>query len=342
MKHNLLLMAVCAAIALILGCGGGSAPHVGQIGSATFRIIWPASTRLIPQASASVKIVVKDGEKVVATRVVPRPTSSTFAVIKIENLPVKKLSHEVSAYPNADGTGVAQAQGTAVVEVKEDQDVAVTITLDSTIDHIDLTPNTNQLLDVGASLKLTAVPRNMAGDAVQIVPNSLNWTSSNAGVASVDNAGLVRAVKAGATAITVTESESKKIASVSVTVQSGGCQVPSNVTNPDAALVGMPAIFFRGDTYTVQLQIARPINMGNDTRFVRVTLPGDQKDWLVDGSPWDRAGIDPYILVDTRPLGTHIFSFKVPQASFCWQEVSVLSQANGFDVARSYAPVASH
>ncbi len=50
-------------------------------------------------------------------------------------------------------------------------------------------------LAVGSSHRLTAVPRNASGDPRTDI--ALSWTSQNPAIASVDNAGLVRALKPG-------------------------------------------------------------------------------------------------------------------------------------------------
>ena len=57
-------------------------------------------------------------------------------------------------------------------------------------------------LEVGATLQLTAAPRDAKGNP--LTGRAVTWSSSAAGVASVDNAGIVTGVSAGAATITAT------------------------------------------------------------------------------------------------------------------------------------------
>ena len=120
---------------LLLGCGGGRGDAPG--GRATFRIRWPEPSRLLPAAARSVKIEVRDGAKVVGSAVIPRPETGNTTETTLGGLPVKTLVNTVTAHPFANGTGVAQAQGTGNVTIREDEEVRVAIVLESTIARLE-------------------------------------------------------------------------------------------------------------------------------------------------------------------------------------------------------------
>lgn len=240
---------ILAALPLLLwcgGCGGGAshptaAPASAYLaqtrgtGRVTFRIAWPTPSRLIPEASESLQIRVLDGEKVLKTVVVKRGQTE----IKIEELPAKKLVNVLRAFPTADATGVAQAEGTVNVEIKPDEDTAVSLSLESTIDKLLFTPEGGATIDESGKVTLGVSPRNAAGDVVLTKPNGFKYVSLTPDIATVDATGIVTGVSSGTAVIEVTETESGKKSTFTVTVGAVGrvvfSDIAGNVTGTDFA-----------------------------------------------------------------------------------------------------------
>ena len=58
---------------ILTGCGGGSGGPP-PTGTATFRLDWPERSRLVPDASQSVRVEMKQGNTLLASRLaVPEP-----------------------------------------------------------------------------------------------------------------------------------------------------------------------------------------------------------------------------------------------------------------------------
>src|SRR5438874_8317728 len=122
----LLLAAVVMAAVGIHGCGGGA--PASRTGRATFTVIWPPPSRLIPAASNSIKVDIKDGNQTVASQTLPRPSGGGPATVTFATLPVGALTATATAYPNADGTGVAQATASVPLQISAGQTSSFSIT----------------------------------------------------------------------------------------------------------------------------------------------------------------------------------------------------------------------
>lgn len=233
---------VLVALPLLLccgGCGGGASyPNGGAsvsanavaigTGRATFHIAWPsvAPSRLIPEASESIEIRVMDGAKIVKSVVVRRGQSE----VTIEELPAKKLLNVLRAFPNADASGVVQAEGSAEVEIKPDENAEIALTLASTVANVRLTAEGGGVIDASEKVALTVSPRSAADEVVLVRPSGFRYVSLSPDVATVDAAGLVTGQQGGAAIIEVTEIESGKTARYTVVVSPTGRFVFTNVT----------------------------------------------------------------------------------------------------------------
>ncbi|MES2459160.1 MAG: hypothetical protein V4671_01155 [Armatimonadota bacterium] len=167
------------------GCGGGgtrsspvsapSAPASQGLGRATFTVTWPApsSSRLIPSAANSivVKITTIDGAALAEQRLT-RPAGGGTTTATFAELPAGDVIASVSAYPNADGTGIAQASASASVAIEGGKTAALSLTLDSTIDRLEVTAPAGSLVNgapvtlIGFPLPLSAVAKNSADEIV--------------------------------------------------------------------------------------------------------------------------------------------------------------------------------
>ncbi|MCW3098187.1 MAG: hypothetical protein JWL77_3805 [Chthonomonadaceae bacterium] len=240
-----------AWLCLLSGCGGGSNPQLtgtGGQGRATLTVTWPARTRLIPDASNSITVIVTQGTAPVAQQTLARPAAGGASTASFPSLQTGTLSVSATTYPNADGTGVAQATATIPLVIVANQTTSFSITMGSTIDHLDLTAPTASV-KVGATLQVSATAKDASGAVVLTTPARLSWLSSATGVATVDATGLVTGVGVGSADISVTDTESGKAAktTVTVTVTPGG---PSNpfLTDGFAYTVGGPVANQNGGT----------------------------------------------------------------------------------------------
>ena len=221
MKHIApgLLAAILAM--LLTGCGSGgslspTASPVSATGRAVLTIHWPERTRLIPDASNSILVVVKQGATQAARTLLPRPVSGVSSAA-FDALPIGTLSVTATAFPSADGSGTAQAAATVPLVILANQTAGFSLTMASTIDHLDLTPANGQV-NAGSTLQLTVAAKDAAGSVVLLAPKKLGWLSADTALATVDANGLVTGLKAGSVSISVTDTESGKSATASIVV----------------------------------------------------------------------------------------------------------------------------
>jgi hypothetical protein len=225
MKNGYLLAFVAFCILLssaLLGCGGsGGGSRSGGEGSATLNITWPERTRLIPVASNSITASFYSGGNQVATQTVARPTTGNTSTLSFTGLPTGTLQFVASAHPEEDGSGTAQASVAAQVRVTADQTTKLSVTMASTISEIEMAPAA-ATVSVGGNRTLTATPKDSADNAVLVADEKTTWESSNTGIATVDDDGVVTGVANGVATITFKETESGKSGTVTLTVGTGG------------------------------------------------------------------------------------------------------------------------
>lgn len=201
-----------------MGCGNSYPGPNTLATSARVVIEWPqAPGRVMPAAAQSVRIALSDGNGYSASQLSSRPASGTTTSVTFTNLPVGTLDVTATAYPQPDGTGAPQAAGTSRVTTLAGQQISVTLTMASTIDHLEIT-STGLSLSVGGTLQLTATPKDAAGNTVLVGAGNISWTSSAAAATVGAATGLVTGASAGAAIITATENDSQKSASVTVTI----------------------------------------------------------------------------------------------------------------------------
>lgn len=223
MKTGAIYTAWLAMLCLVLlnGCGSSTSSNNPGTGRATFTVLWPKSGRLIPTAANSIVVQILYGGTVLASQTLPRPAGGGPTTVTFSSLGAGTLTATATAYPNMDGSGVAQAQASAPLTILANQNTNFSLTMNSTINTVDLTP-ANPRVSVGYTVQLTATARDAAGNVVLIAPQTLQWRSSNPAAGAVDSTGkvtgLIAATGANAPQITVTESESGKSGTTTVTV----------------------------------------------------------------------------------------------------------------------------
>lgn len=210
------LMLSCGVASLGLsGCGGGSsvAPATGL----AFRIQWPESSRLIPGATQSVRVTVKDAGGFQTFRVANKPASGNFSTLVFFGLQPGDLTVEASAFPSADAQGVALAQSSTRVTVSSGNQTNLQLSLATTVDRVEVSPASASIRP-GSAQTLTGVAKDASGNLIPLTASKTRWASSNTASATVDSSGKVTAVAEGASTITFTDTESGKSGSCLVTV----------------------------------------------------------------------------------------------------------------------------
>ncbi|GEM_PF-5912203 len=206
--------------------GDGNGP-TRQAGTLSLNIQWPPyeapSTRLLPVAAKSIRVVVTDanGNNVAGT-LASRPSSGNTTKVLLNEVPSGQVTVTATAYPESNGSGIAQARGSVPVEVKPVQVASVTLTLDSTIDRVQITPAAPEVAP-GGTVELVATALNADGDTVLTAPSKWTWAKEGAAVTVTPNGdrASVRGVSLGTASVTATETESGKEGTVTVAVKEG-------------------------------------------------------------------------------------------------------------------------
>jgi len=159
---------------------------------------------------SSVSLYVGDTETLTAT---VSPSDATDKTVTWN-------TSDASIVTVSNGTITAMAEGTATITAKAgDQSATCEVTVSEKVIYVTAISlnQTSASMNVGATLQLTATvtPDNA-------VDKDVNWTSSNADVASVSIDGLVTALKVGSTTITATAGSYSATCEIFVTNPTGG------------------------------------------------------------------------------------------------------------------------
>ena len=235
LRYLMRFLALLSGFALLAGCGTGSKPTVpnsgatvnGGRGTLQVTIAWPnkssKATRLIPAASQSIDIRVQQGGNEVAHSVAPRPSDGfpTPTIVKIA-VPAGDLTETVAAYPTPDGTGVAQASATVPVTIIKDTIKENKVEMNSTIATLQVSSSATAITTgKTAILTVTALDAASPPNIVLIDPSQLTYTSADGAaltIAAVGATATVTGVTAGSHKVNVTEKESGKTGTVTLTV----------------------------------------------------------------------------------------------------------------------------
>lgn len=200
----------------------------------------PASITVsgIPDASNSIVVdvidpsIVDPTKRTLLSQIVPRSkftaAGTKQTVVDFTTLPARLLNIKVTAFPNADATGVVQANNltnpldktsapVTTVTPTSGSTATATATLASTINSVSITPTpTSATVILGNTIPtLTASALDSDGNTVVVNPGEIGWTSSVAVTATVPAAGqgtlsgavtnLPVAVAPGTTVVTAQE-----------------------------------------------------------------------------------------------------------------------------------------
>jgi outer membrane protein assembly factor BamB len=258
MRNRSLVVLSCLLAGVLMSCGGnGPTPIVrAETGKATFTVQWPKRTRLIPAASNSIVVAISMGTTALTQQVLARPAAGGTASVSFSSLPVATLSVTATAYPNADGTGTAQATATTPLVIQANQTTNFSLTMSSTVVQLVLTaPQTS--LTVGQAMALGVAGKDTNGNTVLLSASKLTWLSSNTTAATIDTNGNVTALAAGSANISVTDSESGKSATIAITVSTPAPTVQQsvayqiNAAHSGYATFGQPLTFPSSPTWSV-------------------------------------------------------------------------------------------
>lgn len=215
----------------LTGCGGGSggnaANAVSDGGGATISLQWPergGDSRLVPAAANSVRVAFLDAQgQAVQSQLLtrPQPTASLVTTARFVDLPGGALTVQATAFPNADGTGVAQAQAAQAITITPGQSTPVPMTMGTTIASVTLSPNPFPVLAAGESVVVTASALDAQGNLV--LSNTWTWNSTDPTIITVQPNGaqatLTNVAKGtGSSTVSAIESESGKGAAIQITI----------------------------------------------------------------------------------------------------------------------------
>lgn len=139
-----------ALLAMILaGCGGGGSssggvtptPTESSLGRATVALAWPArNARFVPLAANGIRVRLLRNGAVAGERLIARSgDGGSVARADFDGLAYGEYDAEVRAYPNADGTGTAQATGLVRITVGETPATA-DVRLSTTVASLEILP----------------------------------------------------------------------------------------------------------------------------------------------------------------------------------------------------------
>ncbi len=229
-----------AFLALVVtGCSSNHASSLSRKGHLTLTFQWPKRGRLIPDAAQSLQINLSAYGEYYATKSADRPESvgqNFTTTFEFWAIPEGQVYINASAYSGYGATGTVLAIGSTSFTIGPGQSMSKSLTLDSTIDHLTLTPSSLALLPAQTD-QLTVTAFDSSNAVILLTPSKLQWSSLDTGVATIDSTGLVTAVAAGSTTVRVKDIESDKIASASVSVSNGGGEPITFVADQDTAWV---------------------------------------------------------------------------------------------------------
>ena len=320
-----LALSTIFGVAVLSGCGGNNktvtansaTPATRVTGDTSFSVKWPArdaATRLVPVASNSIRVrVTNPGDATVLGEVILARPAGNAAVVTtgtLRALPVGTLSATAIAYPNTDGTGVAQASASASVTVRVGTNAPLALTMGSTIASVEIAPSLLEL-EPGDEFEVSITAKDAAGNTV-LTGSALRWATGSVTTArvTVDPAtpsiATVRGLVNGATQLSVTEVESGKTATIPLTVVAVSTRNFLNLQTNDLAYdpfagkvyASIPSTEFsiNGNSIVAidpeKLTVGQPIFVGSEPDSLEIT-----QNAFAEGGTLDQPGRDP----DTPP-----------------------------------------
>lgn len=236
-------LATAAMAALLgVGCGGRGndparpasemRPEARQsAGSTRLIFFWPDRGRLIPVESNSITIqLLKGGAALPGTdRLVVRPATGggTQETVTWDDLPLGPLTVTATAYPNADGTGTAQAAASMEVDIQNGANNPPPLTMASTIARVTMTVQgvADNTVPIGKSVTVIATPLDARRRIVLTRKDRWTWASGDPALATITAADGPQATvtlnAAGSAEVRAQETESQATGRSSITARTG-------------------------------------------------------------------------------------------------------------------------
>jgi len=215
-------------VLIVAGCGGNGVT-ASPAGTLKLSVKWPVRTRLIPVDSNSIVAVLTDANgKSLGQQTLARPTSGNSTTVSFTSLQPGAVTLTASAFPTANGTGVAQATGAAPATIVAGQTAQVTVTMLDTIVKVTISP-ASPSVSVNSTATLTMTAYNSQGDVVLTSPTTTQWKSGSTNFATISSGGVLTGVGQGTSLITVTETESGVSGTTTATVNPALSFNPVNV-----------------------------------------------------------------------------------------------------------------
>ena len=200
-----------------------------NVGRLIFRIQWPGRSRVVPLAADSIWFRISGSDPnslpAVGEGLVARPEAGGTSTFTFNNLQPGFVNINAAAYPNRDGTGIIQGIATYPAGITGGKVTTVDIDLISAVTKI--TVSVSQSLAPGQTLQAEHTTLNSREEMVLVADKSIQWTSSDTSVATIDGAGMITAVAVGKAVITAHDKESG--ISGTATVQVSGPPASGNV-----------------------------------------------------------------------------------------------------------------
>ena len=208
-RRTLLLLSLTA------GCSGSGGPSTPT--GILFALDWPDASRALPLAAKSVRVQIKQGSKVLATRIfLAGPDSEE----QLTDLPFAvALTLEAVAYPTVEGTSAPLSSATIPFSLLKGKLERLTLSLTSVISTVVLSSVTD-----GAQTMLTATAHDSVGSAVLTAPAQWEWSTSDTALGSLAPSGptaVFTEAGFGVATLTAREKESGKSANLIRPICSG-------------------------------------------------------------------------------------------------------------------------
>ncbi len=247
----------------LFGCGGsgGNSATGGSRGTATITIAWPTRSRVIPLAANSITCSLRLNGTTVQSIVTPRPSGTSQSDVVFNNLTPGLYTVYAYASPNADGTGVSQAEGTALLSITAGKISNFTVTMGSTVTSLTIKSPFSTIAKPGDKLTYIATAFSY-GNMVLVDPSEFVWTTDSPSIVTIDPIGsnvVVTAVGSGNANVTVKTKYANPSASASLLALPVNLKYNWSATTSTGHLVN-PAVAPDGSVIVNQIDDAVPSN----------------------------------------------------------------------------------
>ena len=216
---------------IVTGCGGGTAAPATREAVVRFAFNWPtraaktAATRALTPAANSVVIAIQDAGGFADSRTLNRPAEGQNPTVIAEFFALNpgKANMTAQAFSGRDGQGERVAEGGATLDLSRNQTKETEVSFEATYSKILVTP-ASVTIKQNETQQFAAQGTTDSGVITQPSPKG-QWTSSNTGVATIDQSGIVTAKLPGTVTVSFTDTALGRTGTATVTVQGGDAEV---------------------------------------------------------------------------------------------------------------------